>query len=108
MKGSPSGKFSGQEQMGLCPETWHRASSPQLLMHGSLHFLLIQALFAGQSEFTAHSGRQAGGVPRYPVWHEHTARSLDTWHSLFTPHGDGSQGLLYAKRKMETQYLKKI
>lgn len=94
MKGSPSGKFSGQEQIGLCPTTWQRASSPQLLMQGSLHFCLIQALFAGQSELTAHSGRQAGGAPRNPGWHEHTARSLDTWHSLFDPHGDGSHGFI--------------
>lgn len=78
MKGSPSGRFSGQVQIGLWPTTWHRASRPQLWMHGSLHLRLMQALLAGQSEFTAHSGRQAGGAPRYPARHEHAARSLTT------------------------------
>lgn len=64
--------------MGLCPTTWHSASNPQLCIQGSLHLRLIQALFAGQSELTEHSGRQAGGAPWYPGRHEQAARSLTT------------------------------
>lgn len=79
--------------MGLCPTTWHRASNPQLCTQGSLHFRCIQALLVGQSELTAHSGRQAGGAPKNPGRQTHAALLFTTLHSLFGPHGDGSQGL---------------
>lgn len=66
---------------------------PQLCTHGSLHFKLMQALLRGQSEFTAHSGLQAGGTPRNPTLQEQAARSFAILHSLFGPQGDGSHGL---------------
>lgn len=67
--------------------------TPQRPGHGSWHFLLIQALLEGQSEFTTHSGRQFGGDPIISGKQEH-------WHcppmSLggfeLGPHGLGSQG----------------
>lgn len=101
MKGSPSGRFSGHVQIGLWPTTWHRASKPQLCTQGSLHFRLMQALFAGQSEFTAHSGRHAGGAPKNPGRQTQAARSPTTLHSLFGPHGDGSQGLNVSENKRQ-------
>lgn len=53
----------------------------------------MQALLSGQSELTAHSGRQAGGEPMYPARQEQAPRLFTILHSLFGPHGDGSQGL---------------
>lgn len=61
-------------------------------MHGSLHFWAIQALFAGHSALTTHSGRQFGGVPRYSGAQVHTAWSFITLHILLGPQGDGEQG----------------
>lgn len=49
----------------------------------------MQALSAGQSVFTKHSGRQFGGEPMYCGKHVQEARSLIFLHSEYNPHGDG-------------------
>lgn len=36
---------------------------PQVPGQGSMHLLLLQALFGTHSEFTTHSGLQPGGLP---------------------------------------------
>lgn len=38
-----------------------------------------------------HSGRQPGGDPKKPIWHEQIGRPPITRQMLFGPHGDGSQ-----------------
>lgn len=62
VKGSPVCP-SSQEHIGLCSRTAHTALLPHEPGQGSLHLLLMQALFEGQSLLTVHSRRQAGGVP---------------------------------------------
>lgn len=54
---------TGQRHDTAWLTTWHWASLPQDPGHGSLHLLLIQARFDGQSGFMTHSGRQFGGAP---------------------------------------------
>ena len=41
---------------GIWFVTWHDAWIPHTPGHGSLHFLLTQALSFGHSELTVHSG----------------------------------------------------
>lgn len=89
--GSPV-KRGGQLQIGLWLTTWHRASIPQVPGQGSWHFCEIQAWFWGHSELPTHSGLHDGGLPKKLGWQEHTAWPLVTLHTLFGPHGDGSQG----------------
>lgn len=45
-----------QAQVGAWLGTVHSALMPQVPGQGSLHLLLTQALFLGQSEFVTHSG----------------------------------------------------
>lgn len=72
VKGSPV-KPGVQVQIGLWLITWHLLETPQAPRHGLLHFRFVQAWFNGHSELVIHSGRQAGGAPRYPGKHEQTA-----------------------------------
>ena len=58
MNGSPWYPL-GQEQTGLCPMTWQRASIPQVPGQGSRHLWLTQAKLLPQSELVVHSGLQA-------------------------------------------------
>ena len=73
--------------------TSHLAPTPQVPTHGFTHFWLVQASFPPQSEFTTHSGLQAGGDPLYPARHEHTDCPLTARHWLYGPQGDGWQGV---------------
>lgn len=91
MNGSPVNP-DVQLQMGLCVTTWQRALRPQVFGHGSIHFLLMQALSWGHSELTIHSGRQDGGVPIYPTSQVHTLWPFIARQRLFGPHGEGWQG----------------
>lgn len=91
VKGSPV-KSTGQEQIGLWLTTVHCALIPQVPGHGSIHFWLLQAMFAWQSELIIHSARQLGGVSKYPGIHEQTACSFIFRHWLFGPHGVGLHG----------------
>lgn len=87
-KGSPVSPV-GQEQIGLWLRTLHIALVPHVPGHGSIHFILRQALSLVQSELTTHSGLQFGGEPMYPKRQEQTACSFITLHWLLGPHGDG-------------------
>lgn len=91
MKGSPV-RPGGQLHIGLWLLTWHRAPTPQVPGHGSLHFWFEQASLRLQSELTTHSGLQDGGLPMKPGTHEHTACSLMLRHWLLGPQGDGLHG----------------
>lgn len=62
-------------------------------MHGSEHFWLRQALSAGHSELSTHSGRHPGGTPIYVGKQEQTDCWFTTRHWLFEPHGEGWQGV---------------
>jgi len=95
VKGSPV-KPGGQLQIGLWFITWQRAWSPHVPGHGSVHFWLIHAWFWGHSELTTHSGLHVGGLPMYPVRHEHTACPFISRHWLFGPQGDGLHGWVTA------------
>jgi hypothetical protein len=74
--------------------TWQFAFFPQTLLHGSIHFLLTQALSNGHSRLIVHSGLQPGGIPIYSNLQEQTACSLFTRQSLFGPQGFILHGLL--------------
>lgn len=90
--GSPL-KPSMQLQIGLWLTTWQRAFWPHVPGHGSLHFWLMHDLSWGHSELRIHSGRQFGGAPIISGKQLHTACWSNSRHWLFTPHGDGWQGL---------------
>jgi hypothetical protein len=92
VKGSPV-KPGGQLQIGLWFITLQRAWSPHVPGQGFIHLWLLHAWFWGHSELTTHSGLHDGGLPTKLGWQEHTAWPLVTLHTLFGPHGDGSQGL---------------
>lgn len=47
---------AGQEHTAECLTPVQIALMPQAFTHGSAHFLLIHALFPGQSSLTIHSG----------------------------------------------------
>lgn len=71
---------AGQAQIGLWLTTSHVALNPQVPIQGFTHFCFIQAWFCGHSALTTHSGRQAGGIPKYVGKHEHTAWLLTSRH----------------------------
>lgn len=48
-------------------------------------------LFA-HSLLLTHSGLQFGGEPMNSARQEQDGESLITWHCVFGPHGDGTQG----------------
>jgi hypothetical protein len=91
VKGSPV-KPGGQLQIGLWFITLQRAWSPHVPGQGFIHLWLLHAWFWGHSELTTHSGLHVGGLPMYPVRHEHTACPLVSRHWLFGPQGDGLHG----------------
>ena len=85
--------------------TLQRVFAPHGSGHGSIHFLLTQALVIGQSELTIHSGRQIGGLPIYVGRQEQTAKPLLFRHSLYGPQGEGLQeslGVFCATGKLHT------
>lgn len=104
MKGSPV-YLSGQLHMGLWLTTWQRALMPQVPGQGSIHFWLTQAWFWAQSELVTHSGRQLGGLPKYPGTQEQTAWPLTTRHALLGPQGLGLQGLVGFGTKEKCTYM---
>lgn len=72
---------------------WQKALIPQVPGHGSTHFIRVQALFKGQSEFTTHSGRHPSyGLPKYPSKHWQEPTPLCSLHIAFEPHGLGLHG----------------
>lgn len=81
-----------QLQTGLWFMTLHCAFSPQLPGQGSTHFLFIHDFDKSHSELTIHSGRQPGGEPIIPCWHEQMATLLFSRQMLLGPHGEGLQG----------------
>lgn len=90
--GSPM-KPGEQLQIGLWLITWHSAFKPHVpRSHGFWHFCWMQAACWSHSELVTHSGRQFGGEPIKPNWHEQVGRSPITRQMLFGPHGDGSHG----------------
>lgn len=90
-KGSPMYP-SGQLQIGLWFTTSHLALIPQTPTHGFWHRRLTQARAGAHSLLMTHSGRQAGGAPKYPGKHVHTGRPSCSRHSALGPQGDGWQG----------------
>lgn len=84
---------SGQIQIGVWLSTLQTAPVPHEPGHGSLHFSRIHAKLLGHSELIVHSGRQFGGCPRYPTWHEHDGDPPISLHCEYKPHGDGTHGL---------------
>lgn len=74
--------------------TEHWAFAPQDPGQGSLHFSLIHAKFVEHSELIVHSGLQFGGPPIYVGKQVQTGDWLTSLHSLFGPHGEGTQGFL--------------
>lgn len=82
-------------QFGWWLITEHFAFTPHVPGQGSLHVCTKQASFCAHSEFCVHSGRHDGGLPIYPLTHEHTACSLITLHWLFGPQGDGLHGFTF-------------
>lgn len=72
--------------------TLHCAFSPQVPMHGSVHFSEIQASFDLHSEFEMHSGLQLGGTPLISGRHEHVGRPSLILHKELRPQGLGAQG----------------
>lgn len=99
MNGSPV-CLGGHVQIGLCLMTVHLASTPHEPSQGLIHFWLLHALFAGQSELKTHWGRHDGGLPSYPEIHVHTAKPLSSRQWLFDPQGEGVHGLLIIGAKM--------
>lgn len=93
MKGSPVNPGK-QLHMGLWLITLQIVLNPQEPGQGFTHFWLLQASDKEQSELTVHSGRQAGGAPRYPATQEHTGCWLISRQTLFGPQGEGEQGFL--------------
>ncbi len=73
--------------MGLWLTTWQSAFAPQTPSQGSTHFLLVpQARCSAQSLFFRHSGRQLGGWPMKPCWHEQMQAPFTTFCTLLGPH----------------------
>lgn len=52
---------SGHLHVGIWLTTEHKALVPHEPRHGSIHFILMQALSLGHSECIVHSGLQLGG-----------------------------------------------
>lgn len=92
-KGSPVNPGK-QLHIGLWLTTLQIVLNPQEPGQGFTHFWLLQASDKEQSELTVHSGRQAGGAPRYPATQEQTGCWLITRQTLFGPQGEGEQGFL--------------
>lgn len=59
--------------MALWLITRHSAFLPHFPSQGLTHFVFIQAISEGHSEFIIHSGRQAGTVPIIPGKQEQIA-----------------------------------
>ena len=73
--------------------TRHEALMPQSPGHGSTHFWFLQASSVGQSSLKIHSGRQFGGEPVIPDWHEQSHRSPFLLGGLaYGPQGLGLHG----------------
>lgn len=83
-----------QVQVGMWFCTLQSVFEPQDPIHGSLHLSDIQDNVEGQSEFTAHSGRQLGGDPMKFTRQEQDGCSPIGLHSEFGPQGDGTQGFI--------------
>ena len=84
--------LTGQLHIGLWLTTVHLAPTPHVPGQGSIHFWLEHASFWAHSALTTHSGRQVGGLPKYPGTHEQTACPLISRHWLFGPQGEGLHG----------------
>lgn len=54
----------------------------------------MHAVLLEHSELIRHSGRQFGGLPRYPDVHEQAGLPLALLHIEFGPQGEGTQGSL--------------
>lgn len=80
------------KHMGVWLTTRHSALVPQDPGQGSLHFLLIHAIFDRHSVLLVHSGRQLGGAPRNSGKHLHNGLSPFSEHSELGPHGEGKHG----------------
>lgn len=65
----------------------------------------MHALSTEHSELTVHSGRQPGGLPKYPGKQEQTETSPLDLHWLFGPHGDGIHGLLGSSDAGDSKHL---
>lgn len=52
----------------------------------------MHARYEGHSEWTTHSGRQSGGNPKNPGWHEQTGLLFISLQIEFGPHGLPAQG----------------
>jgi len=74
--------------------TLHSAIIPHEPGQGSLHFCCIQAILAGHSTLTVHSGLQFGGLPLYVGKQEHDGTPPISRHSENAPQGDGIHGSL--------------
>ena len=98
--GSPK-KPGLHTQMGMWLLTLQLALIPQRPGQGSWHFLFVQALSRGQSEFTTHSGLQFGGDPTMSAWHVHWHLSPITRGGFeLGPQGLGSHGSSATTGKM--------
>lgn len=88
---------------GLWLRTLHVALIPHTFReHGLMHLLFIQALSAGHSELTMHSGRQpviSVGMPNILGRHLQIAVSCTVSHIVFGPHGEGWHGFGFVGSK---------
>lgn len=55
----------------------------------------MHAWLLTHSELIVHSGRQFGGLPINVAKQVHDGVPPMSRHSEFSPHGDGTQGLVY-------------
>lgn len=79
--------------IGMWFSTVQVAEAPHEPGQGSRHLEVMQARSLEQSEWTAHSGLQLGGLPMKVERHEHDGVPPMSRHSALGPHGDGTQGL---------------
>lgn len=88
--------------------TWHRAFTPHVPGQGSRQFWFKHAWCCGQSVLDTQLGRQVGGEPSYPSWHEHTACSFTTLQILYGPHCDGTHGLISAIGAKKFEFIRLV